>query len=249
MRECMWGLYSHSRKYRKIFLGNYFWNMYSHLLKHVFPPLPPTYFVEINFGANTCGACIGARANTGKYSWRIIYVPPSQKQLQAKKKNIKNPRIWDFVSVEVRKRKRKKISRILIYLVSEACCCGLRMPNMIITKAKAKENLGEFICLSIAKAKAKWKSPDFHLQSFPCGWSWFRAIFNISSYTRWVFTYLDLFENPLQGPPRPTESQNPPATKKKFQKNRKPRLSPKVNVLSPKVNVLSPKVNVLSRQK
>ena len=30
--------------------------------------------MEINFGANTCGACIRAQANTGKYSWRIIYV-------------------------------------------------------------------------------------------------------------------------------------------------------------------------------
>ena len=29
------------------------------------------------------------------------------------------------------------------------------MPNMIVTKAKAKKNLGEFICGSIAKAKAK----------------------------------------------------------------------------------------------
>ena len=28
----------------------------------------------IQFGANTCRACIRTRANTGKYSWRIIYV-------------------------------------------------------------------------------------------------------------------------------------------------------------------------------
>ena len=31
----MWGLYLHSREYRKIFLRNYFWNMYLHLC-----PLP-----------------------------------------------------------------------------------------------------------------------------------------------------------------------------------------------------------------
>ena len=37
------------------------------------------------------------------------------------------------------------------------------MPNMIIAKAKAKENLGEFICLSITKAKAKE-----NLQIFIC---------------------------------------------------------------------------------
>ena len=28
----------------------------------------------IHFGANTCRACIRTRSNTGKYSWRIIYV-------------------------------------------------------------------------------------------------------------------------------------------------------------------------------
>ena len=35
-----------------------------------------------------------------------------------------------------------------------ACFCGLCMPNMIITKANAKEHLGEFICLfSLRKRK------------------------------------------------------------------------------------------------
>ena len=49
-----------------------------------------------------------------------------------------------------------------------ACCCGLCVPNMTITKANAKENLGELICLSIAKAKAK-----YNLQIFIC--NYFRA--------------------------------------------------------------------------
>ena len=31
-------------------------------------------FLGNNFVANTCGTCIRTRANTGKYSWRIIYV-------------------------------------------------------------------------------------------------------------------------------------------------------------------------------
>ena len=31
-------------------------------------------FWGTNFGASTCGTCIHTRANTGKYSWRIIYV-------------------------------------------------------------------------------------------------------------------------------------------------------------------------------
>ena len=36
-----------------------------------------------------------------------------------------------------------------------ACYYGLCVPNMFITKAHAKENLGEFVCLSITKAQAK----------------------------------------------------------------------------------------------
>ena len=38
--------------------------------------------------------------------------------------------------------KTKEISGICFVIV--ACCCGLRVPNMIITKAYATENLGEF---------------------------------------------------------------------------------------------------------
>ena len=52
---------------------------------------------------------------------------------------------------------------------------------------------------------------------------------------------LAIFENPY-GALRPTESQNPQATnKKKFQKTRKPRLSPKVNARSPKSKRSVPK--------
>ena len=57
----MRGLYSHSREYRKIFLRRYF----------------PSILINSqgnSLGANTCRACIRTRANTGKYSWRIIYV-------------------------------------------------------------------------------------------------------------------------------------------------------------------------------
>ena len=61
----------------------------------------------------------------------------------------------DLLSVELRKRNRKKISGIKSLFVSVACCCSLCAPNMTITKTNTKENLGEFICLSITKAKAK----------------------------------------------------------------------------------------------
>ena len=57
----MRGLYSHSREYRKIFLRSHF--------LHISQNLEGNYF-----GAYTCRACIRTRANTGKYSWGIIYV-------------------------------------------------------------------------------------------------------------------------------------------------------------------------------
>ena len=60
-REYMRGLYSHSHKYRKIFLRDHF--------PHIIQILE-----GIHVGANTCRACIRTRANTEKYSWRIIYV-------------------------------------------------------------------------------------------------------------------------------------------------------------------------------
>ena len=55
-------LYSHSCEYRKIFSR-------SHSLLHISQILEGNYF-----GAYTCRACIRTRANTGKYSWGIIYV-------------------------------------------------------------------------------------------------------------------------------------------------------------------------------
>ena len=61
MREYMRGLYLHSREYRKIFLRSHF--------LHISQILEGNYF-----GAYTCRACIRTHANTGKYSWGIIYV-------------------------------------------------------------------------------------------------------------------------------------------------------------------------------
>ena len=57
----MRGLYSREREYRKIFLRSHF--------LHISQILEGNYF-----GAYTCRACIRTRANTGKYSWGIIYV-------------------------------------------------------------------------------------------------------------------------------------------------------------------------------
>ena len=57
-------------------------------------------------------------------------------------------------------------------------------------------------------------------------------------------SFLRYFRKPY-GPPDPRSPKIPPATKKKkIQKTRKPRLSPKVNARSPKVNARSLKVNV-----
>ena len=60
-------------------------------------------------------------------------------------------RIQDFLAVG--KRKRKTVSGILNSSASVARCYGWCMSNMMIMKANAKRNLGEFICLSTTKAK------------------------------------------------------------------------------------------------
>ena len=49
------------------------------------------------------------------------------------------------------------------YFVSVACCRGLCMPNMIIMKANAKENLGEVFLPFHCESESEIKSPDFHL--------------------------------------------------------------------------------------
>ena len=58
-------------------------------------------------------------------------------------------------------------------------------------------------------------------------------------------TRVRYFRNPLRDPPT-LGVPKPPSNKKRNPKTRRPRLSPKVNVISPKVNVISTKVNVLS---
>ena len=68
-----------------------------------------------------------------------------------RKKKIPGSRI--FLSIELRKRKRKKISRILFFFVNVSCCCGLCIPNLIITKANAKENLGYLFAFPWRKRK------------------------------------------------------------------------------------------------
>ena len=55
---------SHPREYRKVFLRDHF--------PHSSQILEGIHFWH--FGTNTCRACIRTRANTGKKSWRIIYV-------------------------------------------------------------------------------------------------------------------------------------------------------------------------------
>ena len=58
---------------------------------------------------------------------------------------------------------------------------------------------------------------------------------------------LDIFENPIRGPPTHRVPKPPPRTKhKEFQKPENLRESPRVNLTSPKVNIISPKVNGIS---
>ena len=42
-----------------------------------------------------------------------------------------------------------------------ACCCGLCVPNMTITKANAKDNLGEIVVAFHYESESEIKSPDF----------------------------------------------------------------------------------------
>ena len=81
----MRGLYSHLREYRKIFLRDHF-------------PHIGQILEGIHFGANTCRVCIRTRANTGKYSWRIIYVLVScQGVWPPQKHTLKAETSWDIV--------------------------------------------------------------------------------------------------------------------------------------------------------
>ena len=60
-----------------------------------------------------------------------------------------------FLSVELQKRKRNKISGILFLFASVACCCGLCVPNMTIAKANAKEIWGNLFAFPLRKRKQK----------------------------------------------------------------------------------------------
>ena len=73
------------------------------------------------------------------------------------KKKRRIPGFGIFLSGGLRKRKRKKISEILICFVSVACCCGLCVPDMIIMRAifNAKEKSGELFAFPLRERK--WK--------------------------------------------------------------------------------------------
>ena len=65
------------------------------------------------------------------------------------KRKKKITRTFSVVDYDTWKRKENLWDLALSCFVSVACCCGLCVPNMFITKADAKENLGWFICLPI----------------------------------------------------------------------------------------------------
>ena len=70
-----------------------------------------------------------------------------------KRKNKKINQDLGFLSAKLRK--RKKISGILIYFVIVACCCGLWRAQHDHYESKCERKSGEFVWLSITKAKAK----------------------------------------------------------------------------------------------
>ena len=85
-------------------------------------------------------------------------VPSSQKQLQAKINKI--PRLWDVLSVGLRKRKRKEISGNYFCFVIVACCCGLYVPNIFITKATLSTHTLVIFEVDISpRFFSRWKFP------------------------------------------------------------------------------------------
>ena len=66
-------------------------------------------------------------------------LPSSKQQLRGTKKKI--PGFWIFSLLNCES-KTNKFSGILIFFVTVACRRGLCVPNMIITKANAKDNGG-----------------------------------------------------------------------------------------------------------
>ena len=100
----------------------------------------------------------------------LISVPLALRAITSKNK-LKSQDV-DFPSVELRKRKRKKISDILFLFVSVACCIFIRKCGLLLWlvraqhghyKSKCKRKSGGIFCLSITKAKAK-----SNLQIFIC---------------------------------------------------------------------------------
>ena len=82
----------------------------------------------------------------------LISVPLALREAKINKKSQDFGFSLDWIT---KARAKENLREFIIYFVSVSCCCGLRVPNIIITKANAKENLGEFACLSITKANAK----------------------------------------------------------------------------------------------
>ena len=78
------------------------------------------------------------------------------------------------------------------------------------------------------------ESISWHSPFFKSGWLWTRVIFLFHPLR------LDIFENPY-GAPRPTESENPPATKKEIQKEPKTPIIPKSKRSFPKSKRSFPK--------
>ena len=76
LHEYMRGLYSHSREYRELLLRKYFRNMYLHLFPlHLYGYSSCIHTPQVPIHTNMFGELISVtRANTGKHSWRMIYV-------------------------------------------------------------------------------------------------------------------------------------------------------------------------------
>ena len=96
--------------------------------------------------------------------WSGIFesrLPSSQKQWQAKID--KNPRIWDFPSVELRKQKRKKICGFLFLFVSVGVLLWLVRAQHDHYESKYKRKARGIYLPFHYESESETTSPDFHL--------------------------------------------------------------------------------------
>ena len=90
----------------------------------------------------------------------MVFSALTQKQLRAKKRK-KFPGFRIFCFLDCESESERTSLGFDLFFVSVACCCGLWVPNIIITKANSKENLRDFVCLLHYESESQQKKERF----------------------------------------------------------------------------------------